>query len=153
MSKLRIILLIFTLNLISISCDKMTSSIIPDVPVHVTINVINDSEYFNLRVPGNADTISRTVGGYPVGYMGNGIIVYRYSEDLFYAFDRTCTYQVDKHVAVNLQDNSFAKCPVCNSVYILAGEGAPTTAGPSKYPLKEYRTTFYPGTGDLVIEN
>ena len=153
MSKLRIFLFIFTLILIPFACVKKTGDIVPDVPVHVTINVNTDPEYLNLRAPGNADTINRTVGGYPVGYMGNGIIVYRYSETVFYAYDRTCPYQIDKHVAVKLQDNSFAKCPVCHSVYILAGEGSPTTAGPSKYPLKQYRTTFYPGTGDLVIEN
>ena len=153
MSKLRIFLFIFTINFISFSCGKNQVQIIPDVPVNITININNDPEYFNLRAPGNADTINRTTGGYPVGYMGNGIIVYRYSENLFYAYDRTCTYQVENHTAVKLEDNSFAKCPACHSVFILAGDGLPTTAGPAKYPLKKYTTTFNPNTGELIIQN
>ncbi len=153
MPKLRIFLFIFILYLISFSCDKSQVQIIPDVPVNITININDDPEYFNLRAPGNADTINRTTGGYPVGYMGNGIIVFRYSENLFYAYDRTCPYQVEKHVAVKLVDNTFAKCPDCHSVFILAGDGLPTTAGPATYPLKKYTTTFYPGTGELLIQN
>ncbi len=153
MSKLRIFLFISIFILLSVSCEKKPSEIIPDVPVNISININTDPEYINLRAPGNADTINRTTGGYPVGYMGNGIIVYRYSEDVFYAYDRTCTYHVENHVAVKLQDNSFAKCPVCHSVYILAGDGLPTTAGPATYPLKKYKTTYYPGSGVLVIQN
>jgi nitrite reductase/ring-hydroxylating ferredoxin subunit len=89
-----------------------------------------------------------------LGYNNNGIIIYRNSQDEFFAYDRTCTYHVEESNAVNLETNQmFAVCPKCGTKYQLYWSGIPTDEGPSVYPLKQYKTSYNPNTFELQITN
>jgi len=132
------------------SCEKSVSNPVPDTYVNVYFNLNN----YPVGV-GQAITISHAVSGTPsLGYDDNGIIVYRNSQDEFFAYDRTCPFHVEESIAVNLsQDNLFAVCPVCGSTYQLFYYGFPTEGSPSEYPLKQYRISYNQNTYDLYISN
>ena len=119
----------------------------------MTINVLDDPEFYTLRAPGNAVKITRNFPGGFTGYNNNGIIVYN-AGDEFYAFDCTCTYRVEKSISVNLGSLvGTAECPECNSVYFFGVDGYPSEDGPAVFPLKKYKTYYSPSTGDIHIYN
>jgi nitrite reductase/ring-hydroxylating ferredoxin subunit len=144
-SKLRIFLLICILSLFHISCNKEENDVIPDVLVDFYID-LNDPEFFSLNAIGNyvlVNSSTNNLGYKASGYDNNGIIIYRAQDDEFIALDRTCPhdYVLDgTSVAVDV-DGIYAECPLCNSTYALPSYGTPTS-GPSKYPLKMYRTSL-----------
>jgi len=144
-SKLRIFLLICILSFFHITCNKEKYDVIPDVLVDFYID-LNDPEFFDLNAIGNyvlVNSNTNNLGYKASGYDDNGIIIYRAQVDEFIALDRTCPhdYALDgTSVAVDV-DGIYAECPLCNSIYALPSYGTPTS-GPSKYPLKMYRTSF-----------
>lgn len=144
-SKLSIFLLICIVSLSLSSCNKQKNDVIPDVTVDFYID-LNDPEFFDLNAIGNHILVNYNTNnlGYKAsGYDNNGIIVYRSQTDEFIALDRTCPhdYKLDgTSIAVNV-DGIYAECPLCISTYALPSFGTPTS-GPSKYPLKMYRTSF-----------
>ncbi len=144
----------FSCNLFE-GCRKDDGDVIPDVYVNITINVLTDPEFIELRAPGNSEIVSHSsVGLTTLGYKNNGLIIYNAGDD-FYAFDRTCTHEFpDENIAVELVDHGgTAVCPVCGSVYVLPSDGLPTLDGPAIYPLKSYSTYYNPNTGQLQIYN
>ncbi|HCC71111.1 MAG TPA: hypothetical protein DEQ09_08185 [Bacteroidales bacterium] len=149
-SKLRIFSLICIFSLFHNSCNKENNDVIPDVLVDFYID-LNDPEFFELNAIGNhvlINSSTNNMGIKAAGYDDNGIIVYRSQVDEFIALDRTCPYDYvldGSSIAVNV-DGIYAECPVCNSTYALPSFGTPIS-GPSKYPLKMYRTSF---TGRFV---
>jgi len=143
-SKVIIFFIIITLALQLDSCKNNNQHIIPDVYVDFTIN-LNDPMFIDLNTNGNAVIITSSYAGTSsAGYNNHGIIVYRYSEDEFYAFDRTCTFEEAKDQAVNIDNpgDVTAECPHCHSEYVLPNLGYPTDKGPARYPLKQYNTSF-----------
>jgi len=71
-------------------------------------------------------------GGY------KGIIIFRLEPMVFIAYERTCPYYPVDNCAVNIKDVIYAECPCCESLF-----GLPYNQllnGPSKFPLKQYRT-------------
>jgi nitrite reductase/ring-hydroxylating ferredoxin subunit len=63
--------------------------------------------------------------------------------DEFYAYDRTCPHDYAVN-ALNIKvsiDFMTAICPQCSTSYSLEAGGTPIT-GPSRYPLKNYKTGF-----------
>ncbi len=132
----------------SYSCKKPQYDVIPYVYVNFTLNLM-DPEFQPLLAPGNyilVDASTNRLGYTAAGYDGNGIIVYRASMDEFFAYDRTCPhdYALDNSsIAVDtISSYIYVKCPECESEYALPNFGSPTKDGPSKYPLKNYRTNF-----------
>lgn len=78
----------------------------------------------------------------------NGIVLYRESDLVFHAYDRTCTLWPDHNEAV-IEDPGFFgvfECPECGSSYLLMNGGEPN-AGPAQYPLVQYRTSL---RGDVL---
>lgn len=147
-SKLSIFLVLIFLLGISYSCKKPRGDVIPYVYVNFTLDLL-DPEFLPLAAPANyvlVDANTNLIGIYGAGYDGNGIIVYRASMDEFYAFDRTCPHDYaisNTSIAVDtIYGEFYVKCPLCESEYVLPSFGNPTKDGPSKYPLKNYRTTF-----------
>ncbi|MDZ7738309.1 MAG: hypothetical protein U5K32_04385 [Bacteroidales bacterium] len=144
-SKLSIFLLICIVSLSLSSCNKQKNDVIPDVTVDFYID-LTDPVFFDLNAIGNHVLVNYNTNnlGYKAsGYDNNGIIIYRSQTDEFIALDRTCPhdYVLDgSSIAVNV-DGIYAECPVCKSTYALPSFGTPTS-GPSKYPLKMYRTNF-----------
>ncbi len=72
-----------------------------------------------------------------------GIIVYRYSNNSFMAYERTCPHDKNnKHAIVTVDEETgmFAKDTVCNTRYIIT-DGYPLD-GPGVCPLTQYKTSY-----------
>ena len=130
--------------LLFVTCSDKREKIIPNTYVNFSIR-LDDPQFNDLNAIGNSVLINSDYAGRSsAGYAYNGIIIYRMSETEFYAFDRTCPYDIDKSIAVNIENTSdpVAECPECGSEYVLPSLGFPTEKGPSKVPLKQYNTSF-----------
>ncbi|HEX7411951.1 MAG TPA: hypothetical protein VF298_07415 [Bacteroidales bacterium] len=131
--KFRISFLLFPLVFLYIflvSCRKdSASSRVPYVYVNIQL------------YPNSIDFIPTSGWVYVTG--GNrGIIVYRMTENEFFAYDRTCPYDPENLAARVRIDPSgvIVVDTVCGSKYILT-TGYPIS-GPSKSPLLQYRTSY-----------
>jgi nitrite reductase/ring-hydroxylating ferredoxin subunit len=143
---------LIVLLLLTYSCEKTDPFQIPAVPINFTINVQSDVQYYGLRIAGNSMEISaQSVGVNTLGYDNNGVIVFN-NGDEYYAFDRTCPHDFPQSVAIEGDNGSSATCPSCGSVYIFTVGGFPAAESPSQYPLKEYKTEYFPG-GNLRVYN
>jgi len=131
--KLRISYLLFPLVLLSIflvSCRKDSAT--SRVP-YVYVNI--------LLYPNSLDFIP--VSGWTYVNGGNrGIVVYRMTEEQFFAYDRTCPHDPENLAARVLIESSGITVvdTVCGSRFLLT-DGYPF-AGPSKSPLLQYRTSY-----------
>ncbi len=150
-SKLNVFFIIIFLPVLALSCRKAKNDVIPTVYVDFYIS-LNDPLFTNLLTPLTYTYVSAStnnLGASAAGYDYNGIIVFRLSEEEFYAYDRTCPYDYEvnkKSVKVNVVDDIFAVCPSCGSKFALSANGTPAS-GVSPYPLKNYRAGF---NGQLV---
>lgn len=119
------VLLIF----ISQSCDKYQNNLIPYVPVllNVNLNIVNE-----LTVPGNSVLFPQ------FGY--GGIVIYCELPGSYYAFDATCTYEIQKSCIVN-NEGVLGTCPCCGSQFIFIS-GAYPSKGPATVPLKQYNVSM-----------
>ncbi len=140
-----IIFLLFASFLIS--CSKNKNDVIPDVYIDFYIS-LNDPQFFNLTAPLNyvyVNASTNNMGSKAAGYDNNGIIIFRSQEYEFLAFDRTCPYDYSVNglsVQVNAEDMIYAVCPECKSKYALPNFGTPLSGSVSRYPLKNYKTSF-----------
>jgi nitrite reductase/ring-hydroxylating ferredoxin subunit len=135
MGKLRFFYVLF-IGIVFVSCNRDRNNIIPNVLVDVEIN-INNPEYINLMAVGGSMYLS---GG------SRGIVVYRYSQDTFVAFDRHCPYNPsDACGQVTFDTNSaiILKDVCCGSQFLLT-DGS-LYSGPATNSLKRYQT-FFDGT-------
>jgi nitrite reductase/ring-hydroxylating ferredoxin subunit len=100
------------------------------------------------------DSSTNNLGQTAAGYDGNGIIIFSYTDNEFYAYDRTCPYDYEvnqKSVKVNVVDDIYAVCPSCGTEYALFANGTPAK-GIGRYPLKNYRAAF-DGTTNIFVSN
>jgi hypothetical protein len=131
---MRFFLFTLLLFLVVSGCDRENQPTIPYA-------------YVNLQLyPNSLDYIE--TGGYKyvdAGY--KGLIVYRPLPDEFFIFERCCPYDPEHEHAVVSVDKTGLTCTdsVCGSQYVLYN-GTPN-AGPSSYPLMQYRYTY---DGDLL---
>ncbi len=164
-SKIQKILIIFLLFTGLIACDKSKFEHVPYVPVDIEVNL-----YPNLQAMGAGQTALILPDDNNNGYIkindertgiiplsskvfGNGIVIYRFEEQVFYAFDRTCTFQPSNNCAVEI-DESFGwlpTCPCCQSQFIIVANGIPTENSKALLSLKQYRTRI--SRGVLYISN
>lgn len=136
---------------LTISCEDSKYEQVPYVPVDIEINL-----YPNLQSLGIGQTAQILPDENNNGYVkigddrgtiipltskvfGNGIILYRYDTEVFYAYDRTCTFQPSKNCAI-VPDKSgwLPSCPCCESQFIVTYNGAPTDNSKALLPLKPY---------------
>ncbi len=133
-----------TVTLLFQGCDKDREHPVPYVRVSVSFNVL----HYNLSAPGLSAQFSRDELGGSAGYQG--IIVYRLSIDEFRAYDRACPCDPHNCIASIEEDNPvLAFAPACESRFILT-DGS-VVEGPSRFPLRQYRTSFDPHTNRLTI--
>ncbi|HOI48058.1 MAG TPA: hypothetical protein PK167_02055 [Prolixibacteraceae bacterium] len=130
------LLLFFLLS--SVSCDKEQNSIIPYVPVSISLNL---NIYNELSVPGNSIFLP--------GPGFAGIIVYCEMPGSYTAYDAACTYEISPTCRV-VNDGVQGTCSCCGSQFILMGGGYPTK-GPAAKPLQQYHTSVV--NGSLRIYN
>ncbi len=109
-------------------CQKINDSQVPDVPftLNIDLNIAND-----LAVPGN----SRYFAGYGFG----GIIVSCESPGVYYAYDATCTNEVNQTCKIK-NDGLIGTCSCCGSKFVLLYEAYPSS-GPAAAPLKQYQVS------------
>ncbi len=119
------------------SCNKNSNnnSNIPYVPVNIDIYPANP-QYNDLNVIGGWLYIT---GG------SRGIIIYRFTQDEFYAYDRHCTYQPTNSCGKVIMDtdNITLVDTCCGSKFIVV-DGS-VINGPAGLPLQRYQT-YYDGT-------
>jgi len=86
-----------------------------------------------------------------VGYAGVLVICTLFGE--YKAFDIACPNEVRQDAVIEIDDEYNAVCKVCGSKYEVIlnyGSGA-CIGGPSKYPLRPYRTSLRDKT--LIVRN
>lgn len=133
------------------SCKRNKNDVIPDVYVDFTINLA-DPEFVNLGAIGGTITVdenTNNIGFRAAGFSGNGILIHT-GVDEFYAYDRTCPHDYTDNgsaVRINIDPTNslYAICPVCKTKYGLPVNGTPVE-GIGRYPLKNYKTSFYGGS-------
>lgn len=139
-------LLLSCLFLIGVfSCKDDYTSIVPYVPVNMSINPTN---FIELNIP--AGTYYFKDAGY------GGIIILNNFGDSnfpFLAFDATCTYEVSSQIRVKVLENGtgIATCPQCGSQFLIFGGNGTPIKGPAVEPLRQYKTSYT--TGRIVVRN
>jgi hypothetical protein len=162
-SKIRIFLISTFLFSVMVGCNKDKYERVPDVPVNVKINI-----HSHLTFMGYGETVMILPNENNVGYIkfnddsraninltskvyGYGIVLYRYDQEVFVAYDRTCTFRPESNYCGIEFDKSgiLPTCPCCSSRFIVsfAGEatGYPTSESQAAFALLQYRTTVSNG--------
>ncbi len=119
-----IVLLFLSTN----SCDKIQDSLVPYVSFSFPIDLIIDND---LQIPGNSKYY--TYGGY------SGVIVYCADLNEYYAYDATCTYEINQTCKV-VNSGVLGECSCCGSKFLLTG-GAYPAKGPAAAPLRNYNVS------------
>ncbi len=141
MKHLNVILLFILIS----ACSK-DDEIYPRHYVNFKI-YLNDARYTPLKAIGNSLIInSNEVLG--ESQCPNGIIIYRYSDYEFKAFDNYCTYEPQYLYPLTVQ-NAIANCSHCGSNFLLA-TGDPSE-GVANMTLTEFSVS-YSGT-ELFVSN
>ena len=139
-------IIFFFLIFIIFACDDKNDNI-NDVPVNFTID-INDPLYRNIRTIGNSITV---VGGHA------GIVIYRFTQDEFIAFDRLCPVEQNPDCRIQpTNDDLFYTCKCCNTPYLMI-DGTGQSKNDTVFPgtgkfLKEYQT-YFDGVSRIRITN
>jgi nitrite reductase/ring-hydroxylating ferredoxin subunit len=111
------------------SCEKH-SDLLPDIAVDEWVYLNNPSN-IALQSPGGWTYIN---GGL------KGIIIYRYSDKEFKAYERSCPHLSPSQCSkAEVVENILVECP-CDGAQFLLVSGEPSTI--SQYPLKNY-TVYY----------
>jgi len=118
-----VFLILFAL---SNSCDDIQDSQVPNVPFSFTINLTIANE---LNIPGNSLLFPGA------GY--GGVIVYCAGLDEYYAFDATCTYEINNTCKVK-NNGVLGECSCCKSKFLFVSNGYPAD-GPAAAPLRQYQ--------------
>ena len=124
-----------------ISCGER-NNYIPDVFINHEID-LNSPENISLGTLGGSLVIENQ------GY--NGLIIYRFSNYDYHAYDKSCSYEpLTACAEIDSINSSLAICSCCNSVFLLDQDGS-VANGPAILPLKRY-STFLEGNM-LFISN
>lgn len=136
-TNIRIATFVFIISSIFSSCAEEEPKIIPDVYVRFSIN-LSLPQFNSLTVQGNSII-------YPnEGYDNNGVIIFRYTQDDFLAFDATCPQHITRSTAILLNDEETlgtAICPHCETTYSFFNFGQANKG----YPLKRYQAILSGG--------
>jgi len=111
--------------------DDDTESILPNVPVDVTIN-LNLPQYLDLQTPTGWAYSTGGIKGIIIQNQGVGTPPYK-------AFDRACPNN-DCTGAMNFDGSLKLTCPCDNSTYSII-DGSPQTPN-GRYFAKEYKVTL-----------
>lgn len=135
-----VVILFFLTLVLSPSCSDY-DEVVPYVYVNQTISL---TQYSELNTIGNSVEI-------PGGYQG--IVIYRFSDTEFLAYDMACTYTEHKNCAIDKieQGNPIYECECCGSKFVLT-DGS-ISKGPAQYSLKPYNTRYDKTNRQVYIFN
>ena len=145
-SKIRYFFLMLALAFLPVSCENNKNDVIPDVYVDFTLDMMDFMDIYEVVGSDTVDASDMRVSigrQYAGGFDGNGVIVY-FGGDAYYAYDRTCPHDYEVNglsIPVKI-DFTIATCPRCSTSYSLAALGTPTSGSISRYPLKNYKTSY-----------
>lgn len=108
-----------------IQTGPLDITIYPNATEYQELNVVNGYVHLTGRPP------------------GKGIIVYRFSQDVFKAYERSCPHapnDAEAIVTVDEESGMFAYDSICQTRFLLT-DGYPFD-GPTPCPLTEYRTSY-----------
>jgi len=135
-----------------ISCNKESNDRLPLPPIDITINP-NSTIYQELNITGGWMYLYEADGAL---YPSRGIIVYRLTEDQFYAYERTPPFKPDsccnatKTICTALIVDFPYILDTCTTSGYLILDGS-QVSGPSNISLGMYVTEYYGGL--LYIHN
>jgi nitrite reductase/ring-hydroxylating ferredoxin subunit len=138
-SKIRIFLLFIVLLIYLPGCDNTTEDQ-PTTSINIQIS------------PTALSQIGIGTAAYcPVEGGIKGIIIYRESQEQYYAFERLCTNYPNDTCAITIDvSNVTATCPRCKSNFSL--QNGSVLTGPATNPLTQYQATLN-NSGRLDITN
>jgi len=149
---MRRFILLCCLCLFFMTCTKDYYNPIPSRYVYLEVDLnFRDKELQSL-VSHKIFTTKNTTHGkeYP-GYAGVLVTYSIFGE--YKAFDIACPNEVRQDAIIEIDDDNNAVCKVCGSKYevILNYGSGGCIGGPSKYPLRTYRTSLRGNT--LIVRN
>ena len=113
-----------------VTCSENENSI-PNVYLNLEID-LNSPEHIQLKSLGGNTII--TDHGY------KGVIVYRFSNSEYKAYDRSCSFQPNLNCSkIDSISSALAFCGCCSSVFLLDQDGQ-VANGPAILQLKSYST-------------
>ncbi len=119
--------------LIITGCRDRRNTLVPYVPVNITIDIGLPS-FFPLTVPSGWVYIT---GG------SRGIIIYRKTESEFVAIERHSTFEVEKQCAVAVLSDGIILDDPCSDSQWLIMDGS-IVNGPTSAPLQLYHASYNP---------
>lgn len=133
----------FSLNLlfsifILTGCSQ-GEEVVPEVAFSISVNV-NDPSYNENPFIVRYDNSHRMAGI-------AGVVVYRLSNDEYYAFDLMCTNEKSINSLVEITDGATCTCPDCGSQFLIVQSISSVLKGPAKWPLKSYSCSI---SGDYL---
>jgi len=150
---LRHFLLILILGVITSSCEGPYISPIPDYPVSMSLNLTASYPTFKNSANQYLIFTKPITATDRIGYGGllvcTGVMMDDYGNSLYFAYDLACPHEADATIRVAPLGDRLGevKCPECGTVYNAGyGFGEPLS-GPSKHPLKRYKTMLH---GDIL---
>ena len=121
---------------------KTPENKIPYVYVDFTIDLDNP-EYYELNAIGNYVYVTGGV---------SGIVIYRDSRDIFFAYERACPYDPECGRVTVDEDSYRLVDTCCGSEFSLTMDGA-VLKGPAEMPLRKYNVFYYQATNSLRISS
>ncbi|MCL1868458.1 MAG: hypothetical protein FWF72_05890 [Paludibacter sp.] len=139
-------LLISVFAIITFSCEDNRRSPIPDYPVYLELDLLGEYNTFYNSRGQSLVFIEPRKATERLGF--GGILVCTNSWGEYCAFDLACPYEAKRDLRVR-PDGLVAVCDSCGSKFDLWETALGVPQGPSKFPLKKYRTSV--SVNKLVI--
>jgi hypothetical protein len=148
----RISALLFV-SLLGIACEGPYISPIPPYPVSMSLNLTASYPTF-YDSSGQFLIFTKPIKATDrIGFGGllvcTSVMRDDFGNSIYYAYDLACPHEVDASIRVEPLPDGFGEviCPHCETVYNAGyGFGEPRS-GPSKHPLKRYKTLLQ---GDIL---
>ncbi len=140
---IRFVLLMLFAGMISFSCSKEDEAPMGAVNLNIDLQNVNNIPLKTI----NGYLYFYADGYYNAGYQG--VIVYRYSEDIFLAYELACPKDHDQAVEVD-KSGLILVCPKCHSKFIFT-DGS-VFEGPARVGLRSY-SADYDGARWVYVRN
>ena len=144
------LLIICSILIISFSC-KVEENPVPMYSVYLNLDLTFEDKELK-AIPSYKEYTQKNINitlGERIGY--GGILVVHNMLGEYKAFDRTCPYEANSSVTVEVDNEVlYAVCPKCGSKYEI-GTSSGTTSGPSKHGLRQYSVAL--NGNKLIVRN
>jgi len=132
-----LILLLFLTTLFS--CEDNYISPIPNYPVQLRLN-FTTADYSDFKYSvGQTRLIEKPILATDrIGFGGIVVCTNHFGE--YMAYDMSCPHEAKQKTKIRPNNVGQLVCDSCKSVYDISQQSAFPVSGPSKHPLKQYKT-------------